>query len=302
MAQCLPFVVQGVRYIEKYHNVMKQGCYHTVASWVQSARGKSICTWTVRIGMLLLLLLLVNSDVFAQSAPAGGAKLTLPKISLGVEQADSPKDFTTTLQILAVLTVLTLAPSILIMMTCFTRIIIVFHFLKQALGTQAQPPAQLLTGLALFLTFFIMQPVLDKANNDGLQPYMRQEISQDTAVTRMVKPFREFMLKHTREEDLRLFIKLSGKDKPKSLEDISTWAIIPAYSISELRLAFQIGFVIFIPFLVIDMIISSILMSLGMMMLPPQVISLPVKILLFLIVDGWNLLIESLMKSIIGGG
>ncbi len=224
--------------------------------------------------------------------------LGLPKISLGVEQAQNAKDFSTTLQVLAVLTILSLAPSILIMMTCFTRIIIVFHFLKQALGTQAQPPAQLLTALALFLTFFVMQPALNRANTEGLQPYMRQEIPQDTAIVRMVQPFREFMLKHTREEDLSLFVKLSGHDKPRDLNDISTWTVIPAYSISELRIAFQIGFILFIPFLVIDMIISSILMSLGMMMLPPQIISLPVKILLFLLVDGWNLLVDSLMRSI----
>ncbi len=234
----------------------------------------------------------------ATNNPGGPVNLAIPKISLGVEQAQNGKDFSTTLQILAALTVLSLAPSILIMMTCFTRIIIVFHFLKQALGTQAQPPAQLLTALALFLTFFVMQPALNRANTEGLQPYMKQEITQDTAIVRMVQPFREFMLKHTREEDLRLFIKLSGKDKPKDLSEISTWTVIPAYSISEIRIAFQIGFILFIPFLVIDMIISSILMSLGMMMLPPQIISLPVKILLFLIVDGWNLLVDSLMKSI----
>ncbi len=245
---------------------------------------------------ILLVVLLCSTTVHAQDG--GGTSLGLPKISLGVEQAQNPKDFTTTLQVLAVITVLTLAPSILIMMTCFTRIIIVFHFIKQAMGTQAQPPAQLLTGLALFLTFFVMQPALNKANSEGLQPYMRQEISQEEAVTRMVTPFREFMLKHTREEDLRLFIKLSGKDKPADLSEVSTWTVIPAYSISEIRIAFQIGFIIFIPFLVIDMIISSILMSLGMMMLPPQIISLPVKILLFLIVDGWNLIIDSLMRSI----
>ena len=246
--------------------------------------------------MCVTVVFIVLSSISYSQAP-GAATLPLPKISLGVEQVENAKDFTTTLQILAVLTVLTLAPSI--MMTCFTRIIIVFHFLKQALGTQAQPPPQLLTGLALFLTFFVMQPALNRANNEGLQPYMKQEISQDTAITRMVTPFREFMLKHTREEDLRLFIKLSGKDKPADLSEVSTWTVIPAYSISEIRIAFQIGFIIFIPFLVIDMIISSILMSLGMMMLPPQIISLPVKILLFLIVDGWNLLVDSLMRSII---
>jgi flagellar biosynthesis protein FliP len=273
--------------------------YETVCGTISRIQPYIIC---IVIGLALFV---SNNDMIAQtkgsaptSAPSGS--LSLPTISVGVSEVNNGKDFTTSLQILGVLTVLTLAPSILIMMTCFTRIIIVFHFLKQALGTQTQPPAQLLTGLALFLTFFVMQPVMDRANAEGLQPYMKQEISQDTAISRMVTPFRSFMLKHTREEDLALFIKFSGKDKPKDLSEVSTWAVIPAYAISELRIAFQIGFIIFIPFLVIDMIISSVLMSLGMMMLPPQVISLPVKVLLFLIVDGWNLLIASLMQSIVG--
>lgn len=244
----------------------------------------------------LVLALLAALPAYGQQQ---GSALPLPTLTIGVQQTQSPKEFTTALQILLVLTVLTLAPSILVMMTCFTRIVVVFYFMKQALGTQAQPPSQLLVGLALFLTFFVMQPVLDRANREGLQPYLRQEISQDTAVARMVQPFREFMLRHTREDDLRLFVKLSGNDKPRSLADVSTWAVIPAYTLSELRIAFQIGFIIFVPFLVVDMIVSSTLMSLGMLMLPPQVISLPIKVLLFLLVDGWHLLVESLMKSLV---
>lgn len=246
----------------------------------------------------VFVLIFAAPDVAAQSNTA----MPLPKVSLGIEEAKSSKDVVLTLQIVAVMTVLTLAPSILIMMTCFTRIIVVFHFLKQALGTQTQPPSQLLTGLALFLTFYVMQPALNEANSTGLQPYMRDEITQEQAVTNIVKPFREFMLKHTREEDLALFIKLSGAGKPASLNEVSTMTIIPAYSISELRIAFQIGFVIFIPFLVLDMVISSILMSLGMMMLPPQLISMPVKVLLFVLVDGWSLIVKSLMESIVGPG
>ncbi len=245
---------------------------------------------------LLTLLLVAGTDVFAQQP---GSAIPLPSVTIGVQQTQNPKEFTTALQILLVLTVLALAPSILVMMTCFTRIVVVFYFMKQALGTQAQPPSQLLVGLALFLTFFVMQPVLDRANREGLQPYLRQEITQDVAITRMIQPFREFMLRHTREEDLRLFVKLSGNEKPRSLEDVSTWAVIPAYTLSELRLAFQIGFIIFVPFLVVDMIVSSTLMSLGMFMLPPQVISLPIKVLLFLLVDGWHLLVESLMKGLV---
>jgi len=225
--------------------------------------------------------------------------LTLPTVSINVNNSDKSDDLALNLQILAVITVLALAPSILIMMTCFTRIIVVFHFLRQALGTQTQPPNQLLTGLALFLTFFVMQPVLDQANSKGLQPYIREEITQSQAVDNIIQPFREFMLKHTREEDLRLFIKLSGKDKPADINEVSIWTIIPAYSISELKMAFQIGFLLFVPFLVLDMVIASVLMSLGMFLLPPQLISLPIKLLLFILVDGWYLVIESLMQSII---
>lgn len=229
------------------------------------------------------------------------AQATLPSVTIGMDQVENADDFVVTIQILALLTVLTLAPSILIMMTCFTRIIIVFHFLKQALATHTQPPAQVLVGLALFLTFFVMSPVLDEANSNGLQPYLNEEITQEQAIDEIVKPFRTFMLKHTREEDLALFLKLSGENAPSSLDEVSTLTIIPAYTLSELRMGFMIGFIIFIPFLVIDMIIASILMSLGMMLLPPQMISLPVKVLLFILVDGWYLIVSSLMEGIAGG-
>lgn len=234
------------------------------------------------------------------TVPAGSG-ITVPKLSVSVDKAETKEDLVLNLQILGVITVLTLAPSILVMMTCFTRIIVVFHFLKQALGTNTQPPNQLLTGLALFLTFFVMQPILNQANNEGIQPYMKDQITQDEAINKVVTPFREFMLKHTREEDLALFIKLSGKDKPNTIDDVSTMTVIPAYTISELKTAFQIGFLIFIPFLVLDMIIASTLMSLGMFLLPPQLISLPIKVLLFILVDGWNLIVDSLMKSIMKG-
>jgi flagellar biosynthetic protein FliP len=230
-----------------------------------------------------------------QNQPQG---ISLPKLSVSVDGSNDKNDLVLTLQILGVITVLALAPSILIMMTCFTRIIVVFSFLKQALGTHSQPPNQLLTGLALFLTFFVMQPVLDEANEKGIQPYMSDQITQDEALDAVILPFRNFMLKHTREADLGLFIKLSGKDKPNDISEVSTWSVIPAFAISELKTAFQIGFLLFIPFLVLDMIIASILMSLGMFLLPPQLISLPIKILLFILVDGWYLVIDSLMKSI----
>lgn len=257
----------------------------------------------VLTSIFLITLVGFNSDTIAQApaTPPSGGNLTVPKLSVNVDKAETKDDLVLNIQILGVITVLTLAPSILVMMTCFTRIIVVFHFLKQALGTNTQPPNQLLTGLALFLTFFVMQPVLNQANNEGIQPYMRDEITQDEAIDRVVNPFRQFMLKHTREEDLGLFIKLSGKDKPNTIADVSTMTVIPAYTISELKTAFQIGFLIFIPFLVLDMIIASTLMSLGMFLLPPQLISLPIKVLLFILVDGWNLIVDSLMKSIMKG-
>ena len=231
-------------------------------------------------------------------AQSTGSGLNIPQISLTVDPQGG-NDLVLTLQSLAVMTILTLAPSILVMMTSFTRIIIVFHFLRQALGTTTQPPNVLLTSLALFLTFFIMQPVLDEANAKGIQPYIKEEITQDQAVENIMAPFKDFMLKNTREEDLALFVKISGKPKPNSIEDVTIWELIPAYSMSELRVAFQIGFMIFIPFLVLDMIIASTLMSLGMFLLPPQLISLPIKILLFILVDGWYLVIDSLIKSIV---
>lgn len=249
--------------------------------------------------VLVSLLFLMGFVYKSNSQTGGGQPINLPSLSVNIDQSDEKDDLMLTLQILGVITVLTLAPSILVMMTCFTRIIVVFHFLKQALGTTTQPPNQLLTGLALFLTFFVMQPVLDQANNEGIQPYMREEIDQDQAIDNVIKPFRNYMLNHTRENDLALFVKLSGADKPNSVEDVSIWAIIPAFSISELKTAFQIGFLIFVPFLVLDMIIASTLMSLGMFLLPPQLISLPIKILLFILVDGWNLIVDSLMKSIL---
>lgn len=249
------------------------------------------------IALFFSIFVIFNTQV-ARAQSSIGSTTPIPKLSIGIDKTDKAEDNVLTLQILLVMTVLTLAPSILIMMTCFTRIIIVFHFLKQALGTTSQPPNQLITGLALFLTFFVMQPVLDEANTNGIQPYMREEINQEEAIERVVQPFRTFMLKHTREKDLGLFIKLSGKDKPNDISEVSTWTIIPAYTISELRIAFQIGFLLFIPFLVLDMVIASVLMSLGMFLLPPQMISLPVKVLLFILVDGWYLIVDSLMQSI----
>lgn len=250
-----------------------------------------------RVFFIAIILLLISKGVALSQQPSDQT-IQIPKLSINVGSSNSSNDLVLTLQMLAVMTVLTLAPSILIMMTSFTRIVIVFYFLRQALGTATQPPAQVITGLALFLTFFVMQPALNEANQKGIQPYIKNEITQQEAVHNIVQPFRNFMLKHTREEDLGLFVKLSGKNKPNTIDEISTLTIIPAFTISELKIAFQIGFLLFIPFLVLDMIVASTLMSLGMFLLPPQLISLPIKVLLFILVDGWNLLVTSLMNGI----
>ncbi|NLW40877.1 MAG: flagellar type III secretion system pore protein FliP [Tissierellia bacterium] len=199
------------------------------------------------------------------------------------------------LQILFLLTVLTLAPSILIMMTSFTRLIIVLSFIRNALGLQQTPPNQVIIGLALFLTFFIMAPIGSQINQEALQPYLREEIDQEVALQRALEPIREFMFRQTRDKDLALFLNIKNLDTVNNLEEVPNHVLIPAFIISELKTAFQIGFVIYVPFLVIDMVVASTLMSMGMMMLPPVIISLPFKILLFVLVDGWNLIVKSLV-------
>lgn len=220
--------------------------------------------------------------------------VSIPGLNFGT---DAPEDVSVTLQLLFLLTILSLAPGILIMVTSFTRIIIVLSFVRTGLGTQSMPPNQVLVGLALFLTFFIMSPIFTEINETSLQPYLAGEVSQDEALDTAVVPIKKFMAAHTREKDLALFFKYAGLPKPESIEDIPLTSLIPAYAISELKTAFQIGFVIFIPFLIIDMVVASTLMAMGMMMLPPVMISLPFKILLFVLVDGWYLIIESLLMS-----
>lgn len=210
---------------------------------------------------------------------------------------ESPQDYVTSIQILLLLTVLTLAPSILIMMTSFTRIIIVLSFIRNALGLQQTPPNQVLIGLALFLTFFIMAPIGSAINDDAIQPFLREEINQEEAFEKAMEPVREFMFKQTRDKDLGLFMDIGKLKNVDKLQEIPSKVLIPSFIISELKTAFQIGFVIYIPFLVIDMVVSSTLMSMGMMMLPPVIISLPFKILLFILVDGWNLIVKSLVMG-----
>jgi flagellar biosynthesis protein FliP len=254
------------------------------------------------LGFALFVLVLISScysQAQAQApAPAGpGAGTIFPSVNFGVSQATEPEDMVITLQIIFLMTLLALAPSILIMMTCFTRIVVVFHFLRQALGTQGMPANQLLVGLALFLTLYIMSPVWTEINDKALQPYLRHDITQAEAFDLGLKPIRNFMLAQVREKDLSLFVFMSKIDKPTSPEELPTLVIIPAFIISELRLAFTIGFLLYMPFIMIDMIVSSVLLSMGMMMLPPIIISLPFKVLLFVMVDGWYLLVSSLMRS-----
>ena len=203
----------------------------------------------------------------------------------------------TSVKLLLLLTVLSLAPSILILMTCFTRIVIVLGFVRTALSTQQMPPTQVLIGLSLFITFFVMAPVLTEVNDEALQPLFKDEIKLEEAYDKAAGPFKEFMSKHTRQKDLQLFLEYSKADTPETIEDIPLTTLVPAFAISEMKTAFQIGFMIFIPFLVIDMIVASVLMSMGMMMLPPVMISLPFKILLFVMVDGWYLVVKSLLQS-----
>ena len=209
----------------------------------------------------------------------------------------SPENVSTSVKLVLLLTVLSLAPSILILMTCFTRIVVVLSFTRTALATQQMPPNQVLIGLALFMTFFIMAPTFQEVNNEALTPLFNNEINLEQAYDAAVVPVKEFMSNHTRQKDLALFLEYGGVDRPESIQDIPLTALVPAFAISELKTAFQIGFMIFIPFLVIDMVVASVLMSMGMMMLPPVMISLPFKILLFVLVDGWYLVVKSLLQS-----
>jgi flagellar biosynthetic protein FliP len=244
-----------------------------------------------------LALLALTGAAAIGVASSAHAQVALPSINLGFKNANNPDEVVNAVKIILMLTVLTLAPAILIMMTSFTRIIIVLSFLRQALGTQQMPPNQLLVGLALFLTFFIMNPAFTEINTKAVQPYLNNAISQEKAVDAALVPLRRFMFAQTRGADLNLFVRLSKIEKPKTRADVPTLTLIPAFVISELKTAFQIGFIIYLPFLVIDMVIASVLMAMGMMMLPPVVISLPFKIMLFVLVDGWTLLVGSLVQS-----
>ncbi len=255
--------------------------------------------WTMKNKVLICVLagLFVLLPVCALFAQEGGVRMPIPKITFDVREATSPKDVALSLQVLFLLTVLTLAPSIALMMTSFTRVVIVLDFVKRALSLQQMPPNQVIVGLSIFLTIFIMAPTFNEVNDTALQPYLKGKINNTQFYERGMEPMRKFMFKQTRKKDIALFIELAKLEKPKSEKDVPSYCLIPAFMISELKRAFEIGVYLFIPFIVIDMIVASALMAMGMIMLPPVMISLPFKLVLFILVDGWNLLVYELVKS-----
>ena len=238
--------------------------------------------------LLLFILPLIAAEV---NAPP------IPVVDLTINSPETPTQLVKSLNIMILLTILVLAPSIVLVMTSFLRLLVVFSFLRQAMGTQQLPPSQLLVSLALVLTFFIMEPYAKIAYKNGIEPYMNEQIGYQEAFERSVKPFKNFMMKNTRQKDLALFYRIRKMPNPKTIDDVPLSILVPAFMISELKTAFEIGFLIYLPFLIIDMVVSAILMSLGMMMLPPVMISLPFKLLVFVLVDGWNLLVQSLVAS-----
>lgn len=226
---------------------------------------------------------------------AFGQDVQIPKVSLEIGKSGSGDDVSSTLQVLALLTVLSLAPALMILTTAFTRIVIIFSFLRNAMGTPSIPPNQVVIGLSIFLTFFVMGPTYEQINSTALQPYMKKQISFEQAVENAQKPVREFMLKNTYSKDLRMFLDIRKENATR--EDVSLVSLIPAFVISELKTAFIIGFYIFVPFLIIDLVVASGLMSMGMMMLPPTVVSLPAKLLIFVLADGWSMLVNAILQG-----
>ncbi|MDD2888875.1 MAG: flagellar type III secretion system pore protein FliP [Aliarcobacter sp.] len=237
----------------------------------------------------IIALLLFSIFAFGADTP--------PIVNLSVSGINEPAQFVKTINIAIILTLMALAPTLILMVTSFTRIIIVFSLLKQAMGLQQTPPSQVIVSLSLILTIFIMEPYGKKSWEEGIKPYMDEKIGYEEAFSKGMKPFKEFMIKNTRESDLGLFYRIKKEPNPKNIDDVSLTLLMPAFIVSELRTAFEIGFLIFLPFLVIDIIVASILMSLGMMMLPPVMISLPIKIIFFIIIDGWQLIIGNLAQS-----
>jgi len=256
---------------------------------MKTSANKSLLRFTLA-GLVLLLPVIASPSAFAVTFP-------IPSLQLNVETAKSPEEVMVVLEIIALLTILALAPAILILMTPFTRLVVVFHFLRQAMGIQTSPPNQVIMGLALFMTFFIIKPVALEVYEQSLNPYLERQLTYDKAFEQAQIPIRKYLLLNTRETDIALFVKGADMKKPETREDVSLLVLIPAYVISELKTAFIIGFVLYIPFLVIDMVVASVLLAMGMMMLPPVMISLPFKLMLFVLADGWHLICGSLLKS-----
>lgn len=252
---------------------------------------------TSRILVLLAMTAVMAGFVFAVLSMPAYADGTMPTMAITLGESDNPDDVVPAMKIIALLTLLAVAPAILLMTTSFTRILIVLSFVRQALGTQTMPPNQILVGLSLFLTLFTMSPVLDHINENAYTPYVEKKISQSEAFDNAVSPMRQFMLAQTREEDLGIFMKIAKLEKPSGRNDVPLRVLMPAFLVSELKTAFQIGFLIYVPFLIIDMVVSSVLMAMGMLMLPPTVISLPFKLVLFVLVDGWTLIVEQIVQS-----
>lgn len=256
----------------------------------------------IRLYVARILLFAIMALALLGPCPSIGAETETPANWLSISLDDGGGDqggTSVVIQIFLLMTVLSLAPAILIMVTSFTRITIVLSVLRQAIGTQSMPPSQVIIGLALFLTVFVMGPVWHRINTEALQPYLNKEISQEEAFSRASDPVRKFMFAHTREKDLSMMVALSKNDRPSDIEDISTTVLIPSFIISELKTAFQISFMLYVPFLIIDMVVASVLLSMGMMMLPPVMISLPFKLMLFVLADGWHLIVGSLVKGFV---
>jgi flagellar biosynthetic protein FliP len=249
----------------------------------------------IRLPILLVFLIVF---LLCWSDTAAAQTLELPRIDLTIGGGeDDPGSLVGTLQLLLLIALLTLAPAFVVLMTSFTRIVVVLSFTRNAMATQQIPPNQVLIGLALFLTYFVMQPVFAQVNSEAIQPYMQGEISQEEAFERGEAPLREFMLNHTREKDLALFFEMANLDPPETRDDVPLHVLVPSFVISELKTAFQMGFMLYLPFLIIDMVVASTLMSMGMFMLPPVIVSMPFKLLLFILVDGWHLVVKSLLLS-----
>ena len=247
---------------------------------------------------IAFILGLTFAFIFMAQTAYAAQPFALPNISLTMSGGTTePEKVQSIIQLVILLTILSLAPAILLMLTSFTRIVIVLSLIRHALGTQQMPPTQVIIGLSLFLTFFVMSPVFTRINTEAIKPYYEEQISGETAMTKAAVPIKEFMLKQVREKDLALFIKIAKEERPAKPEDVSLLTLIPAFTISELKTAFQIGFMIYLPFLIMDMVVASVLLSMGMMMLPPVMVSLPFKLLLFVLVDGWHLIVGSLVQS-----